>query len=84
MGALIRLLGMSPMHSDYWVDVFHQEQKERLRAAEMGRLAASLPTSHPVRRRFGGALVRLGLLVGGPTLVRAPWLVPAHRGGAAR
>lgn len=75
---------MTPIGSEYWLAVFRMEQKERLRAARMGRLAASLRTTSPVRRRFGNALVRVGVLVGGPTVARPPWLVPAHRGGAAR
>lgn len=80
----MRLPGMSSMHSEYWMDVFRVEHEQRLRQAAMRRAAAPVRASHPVRRRFGGALVRLGLLVGGPSLARAPWLVPAHGGGAAR
>ena len=83
MDALVRLPGMSPMPTEYWMDVFRMEHEERLRAAEM-RAAAPMHGPSPLRHRFGGALVRLGLLVGGPALARSPGLVPAHRGGAAR
>ena len=75
---------MSPMHSEYWMDVFRLEHEERLLAAETARLAASARAQGPVRQRFGSALIRLGLLVGGPTVARPALLVPAHRGGAAR
>ncbi|MBO0744903.1 MAG: hypothetical protein J2P43_07785 [Candidatus Dormibacteraeota bacterium] len=75
---------MSPIGSEYWLAVFRMEQNERLRAARMGRLAASLRATSPLRRRFGSALVRLGVLVGGPTVARSSWLVPAHHGGTAR
>lgn len=76
---------MTPMHTEYWLDVFRLEYQERLRAAGRRHLAAPVrPPSTPLRRRFGSALIRLGLRVGGPTLAPPHLLVPAHRGGPAR
>lgn len=72
------------MHTEYWMDVFRLEHEERLRAAGMQRLAAGVPATNPVRRRFGSALIRLGVLVGGPGVARPSRPVPAHTGGAAR
>ena len=83
-GGRMRLPGMSPMHSEYWLDVFRLEHAERVRAARMGRLAVSMRTPSPVRRRFGSALIRLGLLIGGPTVARPAWMLSPHSGGAAR
>jgi hypothetical protein len=75
---------MSTMHHEYYREVFRVEHEERLRAAKMARLAASVRTSTPLRRRCGDALIRFGLLVRGPVPMPTQMLVPAHRGGITR
>lgn len=80
----MRLPDMSLMHSDDWLDVSRREREERLHAVRSRRTAAARPASGQVRRRVGGALIRLGVLVGGPTVARPVRWVPAHGRGAAR
>lgn len=75
---------MSTMHGEYYNELFRLEHEQRLRAAEMGRVAASVRTPTPLRRRFGDAVIRFGLLVRGPVPLPTHLLVPAQGGGVAR
>lgn len=75
---------MSMMHGEYYREVFQVEHQERLRAAERARLAASVRTPTPLRRRCGEVLIRFGLLVRGPLPLPAHLLVPARHGGITR
>ena len=75
---------MNTMHGEYYRELFRLEHEQRLRSAEMGRLAASARTSTPLRRRCGDALIRFGLLVRGPVALPRQMVVTTQGGGSAR
>lgn len=75
---------MSTMHGEYYREVFRVEHEQRLRAAERSRLAASVRTATPMRRRLGEAVIRIGVLVRGPVSQPTQMLASAHRGVIGR